>query len=64
MYLQSLPILPAGLGFAGGAMAYVATNELLPESLEDTKSLPTTIFATAFAFMVFLIIQIVFGGSL
>lgn len=61
---QSLPILPAGLGFAGGAMAYVAINELLPESLEDTKSLPSTVSATSLAFMVFLTIQLVLSGSL
>ncbi|TMW67952.1 hypothetical protein Poli38472_007624 [Pythium oligandrum] len=61
---QSLPILPAGLGFAGGAMAYVAINELLPESLEDTKSLPSTISATSLAFMVFLTIQLVLSGNL
>ncbi|RLN73108.1 hypothetical protein BBJ28_00023574 [Nothophytophthora sp. Chile5] len=61
---QWLPILPAGLGFAGGAMAYVAAQELLPESLEDTKSLPTTVSATALAFMVFLTIQVVLSGSL
>jgi zinc transporter, ZIP family len=63
-FLQSLPILPAGLGFAGGAMAYVAINELLPESLEDTKSLPSTVSATSLAFMVFLTIQLVLSGSL
>ncbi|GMF30721.1 unnamed protein product [Phytophthora fragariaefolia] len=61
---QWLPILPCGLGFAGGAMAYVAVQELLPESLEDTKSVPTTVSATAFAFMVFLTIQIALSGSL
>ncbi|KAG6622317.1 Zinc (Zn2)-Iron (Fe2) Permease (ZIP) Family [Phytophthora cinnamomi] len=61
---QWLPILPCGLGFAGGAMAYVAVQELLPESLEDTKSVPTTVSATAFAFMVFLTIQIALSGSI
>ncbi|CAH0487981.1 unnamed protein product [Peronospora farinosa] len=59
-----LPILPCGLGFAGGAMAYVAVRELLPESLEDTKSIPTTVSATTFAFMVFLTIQIALSGSI
>lgn len=61
---QWLPILPCGLGFAGGAMAYVAVQELLPESLEDTKSVPCTISATAFAFIVFLTIQIALSGSI
>ncbi|KAG7390940.1 hypothetical protein PHYBOEH_006884 [Phytophthora boehmeriae] len=59
-----MPILPCGLGFAGGAMAYVALQELLPESLEDTKSVPTTVSATALAFMVFLTVQIVLSGSI
>lgn len=61
---QWMPILPVGLGFAGGAMAYVAVKELLPESLEDTKSVATTAMATSLAFMVFLTIQLVLGGSL
>ncbi|TDH66344.1 uncharacterized protein CCR75_002731 [Bremia lactucae] len=61
---QWLPILPCGLGFAGGAMAYVAVQELLPESLEDTKSVQTTISATAFAFIAFLTIQITLSGSI
>lgn len=45
-------------------MAYVALQELLPESLEDTKSLPTTVSATSLAFMVFLTIQIVLSGTI
>nr|CCA27941.1 conserved hypothetical protein [Albugo laibachii Nc14] len=53
-----LPILPAGLGFAGGAMAMVALEELIPESLEDTKCLKSTATATAMAFITFLTIQI------
>ena len=46
---QALPVLPVGLGFAAGAMGYVALWELVPESYEDTKSKTTTGFAMALA---------------
>lgn len=47
------PLLPAGLGFAGGAMTYLVAAELLPDSLESCSR-----HEMAWSFMVGLVVML------
>jgi zinc transporter ZupT len=54
---QFMPLLPVGLGFASGAMAYVSAFELFPDALEGVKNLPQALIISALACAVMLFVQ-------
>lgn len=55
-----VPILPYLLSFAAGAMIYVVTNELIPESQEGEKNVVATI-GVALGFAVMMLLDVALG---
>jgi zinc transporter ZupT len=50
-------ILPAGLGFAAGAMIWMAFAELMPDALEDANSQDSVAVATTLAIAAMMVFQ-------
>jgi zinc transporter, ZIP family len=55
------PVLPVGLGFAGGAMVWMAAAQLIPDALRTSQPVPATAAASAAA-AAMLALQVVLLG--
>ncbi len=56
------PILPYGLGFAGGAMIWMVIAELVPDALEDAPKI-SVVISVALSILAMLAFQAVLRGS-
>jgi zinc transporter ZupT len=55
------PLLPVGLGFAGGAMVWLVAAQLLPDALRTSRRAPVAA-ATLAAAVAMVVLQLVLLG--
>ena len=60
LVLRVRPLLPFMLSFAAGAMIYVVTEELIPESQQNERKAAMTLFTLA-GFAVMMVLDVALG---